>query len=64
MAAEVVETADVLQGQADSLQDQVANFVLQLRSVNSSAQQGGTNGGDSGSVETRHVRPLSVARSA
>jgi len=38
MAAEVVETAGLLQSQADSLQDQVANFVLQLRSV-------GTRGG-------------------
>ena len=57
MAAEVVETADVLQRQADSLQDQVANFVLQLRSVNSSARDGA-------GVENRHMRPLSVARSA
>ncbi len=64
MAAEVVETADVLQGQADSLQEQVANFVLQLRSVNSSARQGGTNGGDSASAENRHMMPLSIARSA
>jgi methyl-accepting chemotaxis protein len=44
MAADVVDTADLLQGQADSLQDQVANFVLQLRSVNSSARQGGAGG--------------------
>jgi methyl-accepting chemotaxis protein/cytochrome b561 len=33
MAADVVETAGLLQSQADALQDQVANFVLQLRSV-------------------------------
>ena len=44
MAADVVETADVLQRQADSLQDQVANFVLQLRSVNSSARKSGPSG--------------------
>jgi methyl-accepting chemotaxis protein len=44
MAADVLDTADLLQGQADSLQDQVANFVLQLRSVNSSAKQGGVGG--------------------
>jgi methyl-accepting chemotaxis protein len=35
MAADVVNTANLLQNQADSLQDQVANFVLQLRSVGS-----------------------------
>ena len=39
MAAEVVETASVLQGQANSLQDQVADFVLQLRSMNGTAAQ-------------------------
>jgi hypothetical protein len=48
----------VLQRQADSLQDQVANFVLQLRSVNSSTKT-------SGRSEANHeMRPLNVARSA
>jgi methyl-accepting chemotaxis protein len=58
MAADVVETADVLQGQADSLQDQVVNFVLQLRSVNSSAGKSGASG------ENHEMRPPNVARSA
>jgi len=36
MATEVGETADLLRSQTNSLQDQVANFVLQLTSVKSS----------------------------
>jgi methyl-accepting chemotaxis protein len=61
MAADVVETADVLQGQADSLQDQVANFVLQLRSVNSNARKRGPSGA---SGDNQERGPLNVARSA
>jgi hypothetical protein len=38
MAAQVVATADELQLQANSLQDQVANFVLQLTAVVSTKQ--------------------------
>jgi methyl-accepting chemotaxis protein len=41
MAANVVETASLLQDQANSLQDQVANFVLQLRSMNGGAAEAG-----------------------
>ncbi len=62
MAADVVETADVLQRQADSLQDQVANFVLQLRSVNSNASKRGPSGASGDNQEIR--RPLNAARSA
>jgi methyl-accepting chemotaxis protein/cytochrome b561 len=58
MAADVVETAEVLQRQADSLQDQVANFVLQLRSVNSTAKHSGAGS------ETQQANLLDVARSA
>jgi len=57
MASDVVETADVLQGQADSLQDQVANFLLQLRSVNSNA----TKGPSDASGEGREMMPQNVA---
>ncbi|MEA3198273.1 MAG: methyl-accepting chemotaxis protein, partial [Gammaproteobacteria bacterium] len=39
MAADVVDTANLLEGQAASLQDQVANFVLQLRSVSTLGQR-------------------------
>jgi hypothetical protein len=60
MAADVVETADVLQGQADSLQDQVANFLLQLRSVNSTAGKGPSDA----SGEGREMIRQNVARSA
>ena len=52
MAANVVSTADRLQKQADSLQDQVANFVLGLRSVVARGQL------PAGPVEER--RPLAV----
>jgi methyl-accepting chemotaxis protein len=42
MAAQVVATADDLQLQANSLQDQVANFVLQLTAVADSANASAT----------------------
>jgi methyl-accepting chemotaxis protein/cytochrome b561 len=58
MAAEVVETANVLQGQADALQDQVASFVLQLRSVNIQGSQPAAS-----NVEERW-NPARAARSA
>jgi hypothetical protein len=64
MAADVVETADVLQRQADSLQDQVANFVLQLRSVNSNAGKRGPSGASGASGDDQETGPLNVARSA
>ena len=61
MAADVVQTAEVLQEQADSLQDQVANFVLQLRSVNSGTAQSDLNGAG---AESHQARPRGVALSA
>lgn len=61
MAADVVQTAEVLQEQADSLQDQVANFVLQLRSVNSSSGQISVHGAG---AQDHQARPRSVARFA
>jgi methyl-accepting chemotaxis protein len=64
MAADVVETAGVLQGQADSLQDQVANFVLQLRSVNSNAPQIGATGASRAGGGNHQARTRNVARSA
>lgn|GEM_PF-2198529 len=43
MAAEVVDTANLLQNQADSLQAQIADFVLQLRSVRTPGNPLGAN---------------------
>ena len=64
MAADVVETAGVLQEQADSLQDQVANFVLQLRTVNSNTPQIGATGAGGAGGENYQARTRNVARSA
>jgi methyl-accepting chemotaxis protein/cytochrome b561 len=55
MAADVVKTANLLQNQADSLQDQVANFVLQLRSVGSRGQPQ-----DYSSTNLSAAKPLSA----
>jgi methyl-accepting chemotaxis protein/cytochrome b561 len=42
MAGDVVNTASLLEQQAESLQDKVANFVLELRSMDSGAARGQT----------------------
>jgi methyl-accepting chemotaxis protein/cytochrome b561 len=57
MAADVVDTAEFLEEQANSLQDQVAAFVLQLQSMNSTvtpaAQAVAAGSGDGGYRTTR-----------
>jgi methyl-accepting chemotaxis protein/cytochrome b561 len=56
MAADVVDTANRLQSQADSLQDQVANFVLQLRSVTTPGSLPAADGGVLPAITALHLR--------
>lgn len=59
MAIEVVDTADVLRSQTDALQDQVANFVLQLTAVaTAGAQTAVVGAADSGA---RRSAPTAAA---